>query len=72
MSNNGCPLGFLGGSMNYDEETIDSTAAALDSAASAPVTADEPKSVKPVKGKKEKKAKKVKSNDPEMSSAMKD
>jgi hypothetical protein len=65
MSNNGCPLGFLGGSMNYDETTVDS-------AASAPETADEPKSVKPVKGKKEKKAKKVKSNDPEMSSAMKD
>jgi hypothetical protein len=31
MSNNGCPLGFLGGSMNYDEETIDSTATAVDS-----------------------------------------
>ena len=31
MSNNGCPLGFLGGSMNYDEETIDTTATIVES-----------------------------------------
>jgi hypothetical protein len=27
MSNNGCPLGFLGGSMNYDKVIVDSAAA---------------------------------------------
>ncbi|MEY4041494.1 MAG: hypothetical protein RL233_1025 [Bacteroidota bacterium] len=31
MSNNGCPLGFLGGSMNYDEQTIDTTATIVES-----------------------------------------
>ena len=40
MSNNGCPLGFLGGSMNYDETTVDSAAAAPEMIDSAAVKAD--------------------------------
>ena len=40
MSNNGCPLGFLGGSMNYDETTVDSAAAAPEMIDSTAVKAD--------------------------------
>ena len=40
MSNNGCPLGFLGGSINYDETTVDSAAAAPEMIDSAAVKAD--------------------------------
>jgi hypothetical protein len=40
MSNNGCPLGFLGGSMNYDEQLVDSTSNTESSSEIIPVKAD--------------------------------
>lgn len=40
MSNNGCPLGFLGGTMNYDEMVVDSAAAAPETIDSTSVKAD--------------------------------
>lgn len=40
MSNNGCPLGFLGGSMNYDEQLVDSTSNTENSSEIIPVKAD--------------------------------
>lgn len=42
MSNNGCPLGFLGGSMNYDEVIVDSAAMTADVAAKVEVTSVTP------------------------------